>query len=238
MAECALFGHYLVVADSGLDALLAVFDEFDDGFDGVSLSTVGFELKSRCLVLRVHLHSDSAIHSVWNIRCDDVVENSLSLQADNNLFILDADHPLLLEHTTRQASILFSGAAFDPIRPVGALTIAHQRVVGGWRPLSRYLRPDAEWALRNPSGQLGDGPVPLLDAYAEALEPLGVHCRLLSQRPARHRDVITGKWFDTDPEVQVLLLSGPEPGYVCERDASHSFVVARTFHVDRQSADL
>ncbi len=114
----------------------------------------------------------------FEITCSGVREMNLTERVVDSLAFL-TEHPLLLEYNSPYEYLHFSSAPASPEEAVGRMYLAHQDLVGDWRPLRRVLNQGIGQAgltlpdhLRSGWGMLAHGPSPVICALAEAVAPL------------------------------------------------------------------
>jgi hypothetical protein len=237
------------VPEQTVNALEEMCEELERDGDQTWLWPQQVAIEQESLVIYAHLFTDFTDgpgtrenrpqHSSWIIRCEGVVEHRILLGTWGGGFTNEHDHPLLVEHRDQHAEMAFTGAAADPVAAVGSLSVAHDRLMHGWRPVGRYLRPTTRLLdlLTYPRGTLGRGPSSLLDVYSAALEFSGVATNALDHRPPTHRVLTQYRWgwAPTDPDVQVLIIGNGDDRHesdgnaLVRDDPTGSYVVARRF---------
>lgn len=116
---------------------------------------------------------------------------------------------------------------------MAALVLAHDGVVGPWRPLHRYLNSTVPLheLLAQTGGLLARGPATVLASYDEWLETCGLRTSMLDGGPAKHWDQ-TSMWVETPHDVDALVLSDFDHGSLPGAQ-NHSWVIATAFTAER-----
>jgi hypothetical protein len=109
----------------------------------------------------------------WKVECVGPLEHVVSLGYSYSLELC-FDHVLLWPYIHPKTSLSFHGEAQDPFAVVGALQTRHQELVGNWIPFGRFINGNPLEMIRGRYGMLIEGPLPLVQAYAEVLENYGV----------------------------------------------------------------
>ena len=152
----------------------------------------------------------------WEVECNGYFEHQLSL-GECDGFDLLYDHVLLWPYIYPRASVSFYGKAKDPFAVVGALYKRHLELVGSWIPFGRFMNWNTIELIRGRYGMLADGPLPLMEAYAEVLEGFDISTRVSDPKPAYYTN------DESSGLVEVALL-------IFRRE---SFVVAPKFNARR-----
>jgi hypothetical protein len=145
------------------------------------------------------------------INCENLLDfglrNELALKLELEYLELTRDHPLLWKYHYDSGSAFFSGVPNNPLAAIGALYQAHWTTVGDWFGLDKYLncQMDLITLLNTGSGNLAYGPVPLLEAYRDALSEHGIQVEIVARRAAGEDLVPELRQIET--ESKVLLMS-------------------------------
>jgi len=192
--------------NTGIEPLYLTLDELgwpDD--EAVTLQAHQASLDADALTIELALSVGQALHSKWVIKCAGVIENRVSLGEVEGVWV-DSGHVLLLDHADRRADLYVSGQGADTARVGAGLAVAHQELLGEWRPMSRYLNPAMPLAqlLAFPSGELASGPATLMGRYADALQDLGFQTHTL--RYGVPRRWVKNEGWVAGPDVVALIL--------------------------------
>jgi hypothetical protein len=167
------------------------------------------------LSLDLHSSEDDGVQS-WKVECVGPLEHSVSLGHCYSLELY-FDHVLLWPYIQPTTSLSFYGEARDPLAVVGALQTRHQELVGNWIPFGRFINGSPVEMIRGRYGMLIEGPLPLVQAYAEVLEDSGVSNGMTQPVPASYsNDQSAGI-----EEIAVLILN------------RESFVIAPKFNANQ-----
>jgi hypothetical protein len=160
-----------LLADEELDALGAI---------------VGTDRTGDGLTLNVRLAGSGSRTWDRTIRADGVVRWVASSSRFDRAG-LHAEHPGLLPYTDDFGGLSFRGRAEDPPRLAHALRAAHEEVAGRYVSFESVVNAflGVEALLELGFGQLANGPVTLLQRYAEVAEAHGVSTRLTLTGPGR-----------------------------------------------------
>jgi hypothetical protein len=183
------------------------------------LAEVRMEGDVLTLSLNLNTGEDSNAYQCWEVECVGFLEHQLSLgQSDE--FDLQYDHVLLWSYTYPEASVSFYGEANDHLAVVGALYKRHLELVGDWIPFVRFMNGNAVEMIRGRYGMLAEGPIPLVESYAQVLEGFNISAKITEPKPAYY----TNDEFSGLAEVAVLILK------------KGSYVVAPKFNARRLRA--
>lgn len=147
------------------------------------------------LVLEAILRDGSGSETGWEVRCQGVLEYTISDVEGGGLnHLADPEHPALRRFLDPQASLFFRGIAVDTPATIGDLWLGHRNLCDDWISFDRIVRRDVQLdeLLSAGYGQLAEGPRFLLDVYADVLRRHGVRSSLTEDRPFRSW---TGKHF-------------------------------------------
>lgn len=143
-------------------------------------------LEGDLLNLSMDLHTgDSEDAQSWKVECVGALEHIVTLGYCYE-FELYFDHVLLWPYIHPKTSLSFHGDALDPLAVVGALQTRHQELVGNWIPFGRFMNGSPFEMIRGRYGMLIEGPLPLVQAYAEVLENCGVSTGMTQPVPASY----------------------------------------------------
>ena len=183
------------------------------------LADVRMEGDVLTLSLNLNTGEDSNAYQFWEIECVGFLEHQLTLgQSDE--FDLQYDHVLLWSYIYPEASVSFYGEATDHLAVVGALYKRHVELVGDWIHFTQFMNRDPVEMIRGRYGMLAEGPMPLVESYAEVLEDFGISTKISEPKAAYYtNDELSGL-----AEVAVLILK------------KGSFVVAPKFNAHRLRA--
>jgi hypothetical protein len=184
-------------------------------------------LVDRSVVIEVDVRVDGEVLSRWLVECSNVVEHCFFLGEQEGLFVTQ-DHELLLDYVDRRAELYFTSASNDAAAVAGALEATHNRFMGDWRPMSRYVnrgRPLSH-LLAESSGKLASGPASLIAAYDEVLESYGIKTTVLDAGVAKQWDS-DRQWIDVEQDLYVVIFSG----FDSSSPGPASFVIAPQFGV-------
>lgn len=199
-----------------LDNLINVVHSylFEEGEGYVQLLEVWLE--GDVLNLSLDVHGEDHDVQSWKVECVGPLEHTVSLGHCYE-FELYFEHVLLWPYIYPKASLSFYGEANDPLAVVGALQMRHTELVGNWIPFGRFMNGNPYEMIRGRYGMLIEGPLPLVQAYAEVLETHGVGIGITEPKPANYRnDSAAGL-----EEVATLILN------------RESFVVAPKFNAQQ-----
>ncbi len=175
-------------------------------------------VEGNILTLSINLNTggeDDAYQS-WEVECVDFLEHELSLGQCEGFDLLD-DHILLWPYIYPEASVSFYGEVPDPLAVLGALYKRHLELAGKWIHVSRFMNGNTAELIRGRYGMLADGPMPLVESYAQVLEGFNIAAKLTEPKPAHYtNDEPSGQ-----AEVAVLILK------------ERSYVVAPKFNARR-----
>lgn len=110
----------------------------------------------------------------FTIHCSGVVESDIQPSSSGELQFTE-QHPLLWDYTEPRGGLYYSATTqASAYEILGRLSDAHSQVLHGWRPVKHYTngyRRQNKLVLgTDGSGQLAQGPKPLMDIYQQALE--------------------------------------------------------------------
>lgn len=173
------------------------FEEFG------TLDLAGVRVEGNVLTFSLNLNTggDADAHQSWEVECLDFLEHALLL-GDCEGFDLQYDHVLLWPYIYPQASVSFYGAANDHLAVVGALYKRHLELVGHWIRFSQFMNANTVELIRGRYGMLANGPMPLVESYAQVLETFDISARITDPKPAYY----TNDEFSGLSEVAVLIL--------------------------------
>jgi hypothetical protein len=119
----------------------------------------------------------------WWLRCHGVRELHIADLNGGGIRVYGSSHPAARQYSADRAALTWrpQGRGAEALR---VLLVAHTALVDDWVPFDRYARPF-------PSGALlikWRGPDFIMQAYARALDRLGLQPRLV-----RHKKGITGQ---------------------------------------------
>lgn len=186
---------------------------FEEGEGYIHLLEVWLEGDVLNLSLDVQSEDDDV--QSWRVECVGPLEHTVSLGHCYELGLY-FDHVLLWPYIYPKASLSFYGEASDPLAVVGALQMRHTELVGNWIPFGRFMNGNPFEMIRGRYGMLIEGPLPLVQAYAEVLETHGVSIGITQPKPANY----TNDESAGIEEIAVLIL--------CE-----SFVIAPKFNANQ-----
>jgi hypothetical protein len=209
-----------------LDELLAQLatGEFED--DGWVMVTHA-DLSEASLRVGVRIRTGVAEQpdEAWDIMCLTPRGHRVELGVTSDLFLAD-DHVLLWPHTQPVVQIYFRGPPTEPRTVVGALYERHRALVADWIPFGRFLNQQLALVelLAAPSGLFGNGPQPLMLAYAEVLQDFGYMTSQFGPRPPTRID--TGLHLGEGDLV-------PETDRLAALILGENYVVAPAFLAER-----
>jgi hypothetical protein len=112
----------------------------------------------------------------WQIACTGALDYRI-VPGPGSLEVHGESHPAVRRFLEPGGNLFFTLTAGSDVLPIAeALRRVHAKVAGDLIPFEHYLnsRFTVEELLRKASGSLASGPAFLMDAYASAVEPLGV----------------------------------------------------------------
>lgn len=189
----------------------------DPAWPGPALALAGFRREGRGLTLTLHVHTDVA-RQVWGVSCTGVEEfRFVDEDAAEMSLEVTTDHVSLWPYRFPQAMLDARVAPECADAILGVLYRAHEAATDGLAPMDS----DVERYLS--SGRLhASGPLPLMEAYREALEAWGLSERKLEIQPQRKRRWDGMGFVSPAPPPAALLLGS-------------SFVLAAEFKATRVS---
>ena len=153
----------------------------------------------------------------WEVECRGVWAHQILLGQCDGLDLYK-DHVLLWDYNLPRASLSFYGEAKEPLAVVIALMSCHSDLTGDGVPFDRYINGNPLEMIAGRYGMLADGPMPLIESYAEVLESFGIGTRIARRNLVALDDI--GE-FSGRPKPEVLVLT------------RGCFVVASTFNARR-----
>ena len=174
--------------------------EFDE-YGSLDLTQVRVEGNVLTLSLNLNTGGDSDAYQSWEVECVDFLEHELSLGQCEGVD-LQFDHIFLWSYIYPHASVSFYGEADDHIAVVGALYERHLELVGDWIPFGRFMNGNTIEMIRGRYGMLAEGPMPLIESYAQVLQKFNIDARIAEPKPAYY----TNDEFSGLVEVAVLVL--------------------------------
>lgn len=187
------------------------FEEYGT-FDLVNVRLEGGEL-----ILQLNVFAgESDEYEVWEIECLRVLEHTISMGQCERIE-LSANHVLLWNYLHPQVSVSFHGEVDDALAVVGALYNRHVELVGHWISFDRFLNGDPVKMIQGRFGMLAEGPLPLIQAYAEVLDSYGIGAQVTEPKPPSY----TNDEESNLAELTAMILSG------------RCFVVAEKFSARR-----
>ena len=201
-----------------LDDLIKVTSSFDFDDDNGSVELVQVSQERDVLTLSFEIVSEGEgdRHQVWTVECEGLLEHQVTLGWFEELD-LHYHHVLLWPYIYPTACVSFHGETQDPLSVVGALYQRHEELVEGWVPFTRFMNGKTVDLISGRYGMLAEGPVPLLESYAQVLERYGIAAGVSNPRPA----VYTNDEFSGITEVAVLV------------HKQASYIIARQFNSRR-----
>ena len=213
-----------MVDPAGLIPLLQAVENLDDALPHtVEFAVPRASLVDGSLSFELVISTNEQPLGSWLVTCTGVVENQLAL-GEICEFEIDDEHVLLLDHRDSRSELYSSSTGTDVTMARAELARAHDELLGGWRPMTRYLRFDQlENLLTYPSALIASGPTTLVDRYQKALQACGTRTSLLV---TPHRRWVAGMgWVEGGAPVNALILTGVEPG---EKQGG-AYVIAQSF---------
>lgn len=122
----------------------------------------------------------------FNIFCRGVVEYEVRPSPSDFVHFL-VSHPLLWNHNEPHGCLYYSSQPDSRHEVLGRIWEVHERIFKGWRPLAEFANVSyggqpVEFC-RGSHGQLAHGPLPLMEAYMEAVDGLLVTNYVASHKP-------------------------------------------------------
>ncbi|RFA26233.1 hypothetical protein CAI21_17280 [Alkalilimnicola ehrlichii] len=112
---------------------------------------------------------------VFQIQCFDVKESDIQPTFSGGV-LFTAQHPLLWNHNETHGYLYYSSEPANRYEILGRVWEAHEKVFGGWRPLTDYANTYHAGQFiefcKGTHGQLAQGPRSVLDAYQSAVAGL------------------------------------------------------------------
>lgn len=216
-----------------IEELVGLYGDLDASeTDVVWFNSDSLRADGASVSLDIDLKVGESTHSRWRVGCEGTVEHQVTLGGHGQVGV-HRDHVLLLDHVDRRAELYFTGEVPAPANVMGALVLAHDDVVGPWRPLHRYLNSllPLQDLLAQPGGVLARGPATVLASYDEWLGTCGLRTSMLDGGPAKHWDA-TLMWVETPHDVSALVLSDFDNGSLPGAQ-KHSWVIATAFTTER-----
>src|SRR6478672_6111147 len=149
-----------------LQTLLALIagKEFDEDDSWINITAARWSGRDIAIDLSVRLSDEQLQH--WSLECDDIRESRIVNSGASALEVLD-DHPLLWPHNQLREVLYFRGKPADASATEGRLLEAHWSTVDRWLEFDRFLRPQVIQLLAAGHGKIAEGPLPLIQAYAD-----------------------------------------------------------------------
>lgn len=191
-------------SEQGLRALIArIEDELDDAEGWVRIVSADWSNDELRLRLSARWFDDTELEH-WLLRCQGVVEESLSAEGSSKLQ-LSASSPLLLPYTEPSVDLCFSDNRCRPALLQGIVYASCMECFGRAEYVERFLNgaalhPDGRG---NAFGMLGRFPQSLADRIATALADEPIRLTAMPGIPPRHW---TGSEFVEHPPLQVVSL--------------------------------
>lgn len=161
------------------------FQQFSDAvYEDLNGQLLGITVQGEDLLLDYECDDwdqpDSRLRA--RLRCLEVKAQNLDSGYCDSLRLY-SDHPLLLEYNDASGALYFRAAPANAYEVIGRLYEAHAQVMGNWQAFGEALN---DWLkplplLKGGHGLLARGPLPLLQAYASALDgllPTNIVCTL------------------------------------------------------------
>ena len=185
-----------------LDKLVSLTRSYDFEEYG-TLNLVGVRTETNLLTLTFdfHIRADKYEYQAWEVDCVGLLEHQMFL-GECDYFDLSHDHPLLWPYVYPNASVSFYGEA-ESLTVLGALYQRHVELVSDWIPFGRFMNGNSLEIIRGRYGMLAEGPMPLVEAYAQVLERFKISNKVTEPKPAYY----TNDEFSGLAEVGVLILN-------------------------------
>lgn len=191
-------------SEQGLRALIVrIQDELDDAEGWIRIVSADWSDNELRLKLSAQWFDDAELEH-WVLRCQGVVEESLSAEGSNE-FQLSASSPLLLPYTEPSVDLCFSDNRCRPALLQGIVYASCMECFGRAEYVERFLnaialQPDDRG---NAFGLLGRFPQPLADRIVAALADEPIRLTAMPGIPPRRW---TGTEFIEHPRLQVVSL--------------------------------
>lgn len=184
-----------------LDDLLELTNSYEFEEYG-TIDLVGVRISGNMVLsLDIRIGGDADAHQSWEVECEGVLEDQISLGPCDRCDLY-RDHVLLWPYIYPSSSVSFYGKAENHLAVVGALLKHHLALVDNWIPFDRFLNRNPVEMVGGRYGMLADGPLPLIESYARILESFGLNAGVSNPRPAPY----TNDEFSGLAELGVLLL--------------------------------
>ncbi|MGM8226947.1 hypothetical protein ACSV5M_10215 [Cellvibrio sp. ARAG 10.3] len=122
----------------------------------------------------------------FQITCHGVKESSAQPSSVGGISFIE-EHPLLWNHNEPHGYLYYSSAPKNRHEILGRLWESHQKIFGGWRPLSDYVHTNHAGNFidfcQGGYGQLAHGPKCLLEEYQNVVSGLIKANYVASYRP-------------------------------------------------------
>ncbi len=170
------------------DELRAVLDTMGFETDG-SLRLLEAREKPDGLRITLGVFVGGGLRQRWEITAHRVSKARLSLIEPFYEVYLAHDHPLLWPQarTIASLSFYFREGVEEPLAVAAVLHERHRELTDDWLPFEVFVNASARAPLSarisHRYGTLAEGPVVLLEAYAEVLKEPGAETNLFSFRP-------------------------------------------------------
>jgi hypothetical protein len=198
------------------DLISLTHSERFEEYGTLDLAGVRVEGDVSTFSLNLNTGGDSDALQSWEVECVGLLEHQISL-GECEGFDLQYDHVLLWPYIYPKASVSFYGEAKDHLAVVGALYKRHMELVGNWIRFSRFMNGNTIEMVRGRYGMLAEGPMPLVESYAQVLEAFDISARITDPKPAYY----TNDEFSGLAEVALLIFN------------KGSYVVAPKFNARR-----
>jgi hypothetical protein len=144
----------------------------------------------------------------WEVECVGVREYQILFGRCDGLDLYD-DHVLLWSYNSPKALVSFYGEANDPSAVLNALMNCHSDLTEDYLPFGQFMYGNPLETIAGRYGVFAEGPMPLMEAYANVLEGFGIGTQIARQKLGNSGPSATDLDYIGEPEftkLQILVL--------------------------------
>ena len=187
------------------DLIALLEDEFDDAEGWIQIVDADWYASDLKLSLSIKI-DDEAPAQLWEVQCEGVVEEQISSNGAESLY-LSSDSPRLLPFLEEHYDLMFSENKTNPAELLGIITSCCVEVFGDAKYLHRFLNqsPRISAIVSSQYGKLGRFPKTLVQLLLKKLES---HPISINSLPTGLPKKWTGEEFIYYPRLKVLEIEG------------------------------
>ena len=147
--------------------------------------------------------SDEAERELWEVSCQDVVEESISSVNEESLVVL-SDSPLLIPYSEMEVDVYFSDNSCEPAFLLGCIFNSCVEVFGKGEYLHRFinLNPTVSGIVSSKHGKLGRYPKSVAERILDTLKSHPIQIKMLNENLPKQW---AGSEFIVYPPLKVLV---------------------------------